>query len=145
MKCKDLHKNLIFFLEGGLPQKKMEEIQSHLAGCESCAAFAADLKTTLGIIEIEKSPVINPFFYTRVKAKLENGEQAKWQILQRPVFARILQPVLFSILLIVGVYSGVKIGQTSPMKTYSTTVLDQKAIPYLNEMETESIETFLME
>jgi hypothetical protein len=63
----------------------------------------------------------------------------------RPVFARILQPVMFSILLVIGIYSGIKIGQPSPVKVYSTEMFEQDAIPYLNEMETESIETFLME
>jgi hypothetical protein len=145
MKCKNLHKDLIFFLEGDLPAKEMEQIQIHLAECDSCAAFAEDMKVTLGILEVEKSPAVNPFFYTRLKAKLENRESEKLQIFRRPVFARILQPVMFSILLVIGIYSGIKIGQPSPVKVYSTEMFEQDAIPYLNEMETESIETFLME
>ena len=145
MKCKNLHKKLIFFLEGDLPAKEMEQIQIHLAECNTCAAFAEDMKTTLGILEIEKSPAVNPFFYTRLKAKLENRASEELQIFRRPVFARVLQPVMFSILLIVGVYSGIKIGQPSPVKVVSTNMFEQEAIPYLNEMEAESIETFLME
>ena len=145
MKCKTLHKELIFFLEGDLPSRKMEQIQIHLAECNSCAAFADDMKKTLGVLEIEKSPAVNPFFYTRLKAELENRASEELQILGRPVLARILQPVMFSILLIIGVYAGIKIGEPSPIKVYSTTIFEQEAIPYLNEMEAESIESFLME
>lgn len=145
MKCKTVHKDLIFFLEGNLPSKKTEQIQMHLKECSACTAFAEDMKKTLGVLEIEKSPAVNPFFYTRLKAKLENSESVEFQIFRKPVLVRILQPAMFSILLIIGVYSGIKIGQPSPVKVYSTTILEQEAIPYLNEMDAESIETFLME
>ncbi|NOR76397.1 MAG: hypothetical protein GQ525_14720 [Draconibacterium sp.] len=145
MKCKNLHKKLIFFIDEDLSAKDMKQVQVHLSECNTCAAFAEDMKKTLGIVELEKSPTINPFFYTRVKAKLENQESAEMQILQRPIFARVLQPVMFSILLIIGVYSGIKIGEPTPIKVYSTSLLDQDAVPYLNEMEAESIESFLME
>lgn len=145
MNCKNLHKNLIFFLDGDLPAKEMEQMEIHLSECNDCAAFADDMKKTLGILEVEKSPDVNPFFYTRVKAKLENQEPAELQVLQRPVFARILQPAVFSILLIVGIYSGIKIGQISPVQVTGTNLFDEEAVPYFNEMEAESIETFLME
>ncbi len=145
MNCKNLHKNLIFFLEGDLPAKEMKQMEIHLRECDSCAAFAEDMKVTLGILEAEKSPAINPFFYTQLKAKLENRESEEPAFLKRPVLVRVLQPALFSVLLIIGIYSGIKIGQPSPVKVYSTEMFEQDAIPYLNEMETESIETFLME
>ena len=145
MKCKTLHKKLIFFLEGDLPAKEMVQIQIHLAECNACAAFAEDLKKTLGVLEVERSPAVNPFFYTRLKAKLENQESEELQAFRRPALVKVLQPVMFSILLIAGVYSGIRIGQPSPVKVYSTNIFEQEAIPYLNEMEAESIETFLME
>jgi hypothetical protein len=37
MKCKTLHKKLIFFLEGDLPEKEAQEIKIHLNECESIA------------------------------------------------------------------------------------------------------------
>ncbi len=145
MECKTIHNDLIFFLEGDLPSEKARQIEMHLNECSSCAAFAEEMKKTLGILETEKSPAVNPFFYTRLKAKLENREPEESSVFKRVVLARVLQPVLFSILLIIGIYSGIKIGQPSPVKVFSTTQFDQEAVPYLNEMETESIETFLMQ
>ena len=82
MKCKNLHKKLIFFLEGDLSPKMMEEVQNHLDECSSCAAFAKELKQTLGIIETEKELEVNPYFYTRLKARLENQNE------QSPAFGR---------------------------------------------------------
>jgi anti-sigma factor RsiW len=145
MKCKTLHKNLIFFLEGELSSSEMEQMKIHLSECTDCAAFAEDIKKTLGILKTEKSPAVNPFFYTRLKAKLENQEEKAKEVFWQPAMLRVLQPVVFSILLIAGIYSGIKIGQPAQLKMYNTTMLDQEIIPYLNEMEVESIEAFLME
>lgn len=144
MKCKALHKKLIFFLEGDLPSTEMEQIKVHLLECASCEAFAEDLKKTLGILETEKSPEVNPFFYTRLKAKLENQSPAEEELALRPVFVKISQPVAFSILLVVGIYSGIKIGQPSHDKFQIASIINQGEIPFLNEMEAEPIEAFLM-
>lgn len=143
MKCKNLHKKLIFFLEGDLSPAKMNEVQNHLVGCSSCASFAKELKLTLGIIEIEKNPEINPYFYTRLKAKLEN--RAESPVLGRLILAKVLQPAIFSILLIIGIYLGIKIGQPASSKQYSITLMQNQEIPYLNEMAAETIESSLME
>ncbi len=145
MNCKTLHKELIFFLEGDLPLEKREQLEAHLNECPDCAAFAADIKKTLQVTENEKSTEVNPFFYTRVKAKLENNETQHIAAFENVFLRKVLQPVLFSILLIIGVYSGIKIGQPAPVNVFSSTQFDQETVPYLNEMETESIETFLME
>ena len=53
MKCEKLHKKLIFFLDGDLPEKEAQEINSHLNECTDCDAFAEDMKKTLGIIQEE--------------------------------------------------------------------------------------------
>lgn len=145
MNCKNLHKKLIFFLEGDLPKNESEQIQLHLTECEECALFFEDMKNTLSIIEDEKLPEVNPFFYTRLKARIENQESAETDYSRRPVFARILQPVVFSILLLIGVYSGFKVGQSKSVQVANNTSSEQEIIPYLNEMKTESIEAFLME
>lgn len=145
MKCKTLHKNLIFFLEGELSSSEMEQMKIHLSECIDCAVFADDMKKTMGIIEAEKSPTVNPFFYTRLKAKLENQESEQKQIFWKPALVRVLQPAMFSFLLIVGIYSGIKIGQPASIQQYTATIMQNEVIPYLNEMEIESFETSLME
>jgi hypothetical protein len=144
MKCKTLHKKLIFFLDGDLSAEEMEQMRLHLSECNDCATFAEDMKKTLAILEFEKSPEVNPFFYTRLKTKLENQTIKQDRISLNPVWARILQPSLFSVLLIAGIYSGIKIGQTSTVNSKYASYTEKEIIPYLDEMETETIETFLM-
>lgn len=145
MNCKNLHKKLIFFLEGDLPKNEEEQIQVHLSECKDCALFFEDMKKTLGIIETEKLPEVNPFFYTRLKARIENQESAEIDYSRRQVLVRVLQPAVFSLLLLAGIYSGFKVGQPKSVQLTDNVFYEQEIIPYLNEMNTESIEAFLME
>jgi predicted anti-sigma-YlaC factor YlaD len=145
MKCKTLHTKIIFFTEGSLPAREMEKIKIHLENCSDCAAFYNEMKKTLAVIENEKTPQLNPFFYTRVKARLENQVENVAVTRQNPVLVRILQPALFSLLLLAGIYAGVKIGQPAKINSDSSVYTENEIVPYLNEMETEAIENFLME
>ena len=145
MKCNDLHNKIIFFLDAELPVKEMQEIKLHLAECAECNAFTEEMKKTFKILSDEKRPEVNPFFYTRVKAKLEKQLEAKKGFVLKPALVKILQPAFFSILLIAGIYTGIKIGQPVPKPVGFDTDIQHEIVPYLNEMETETIELFLME
>jgi len=143
MNCKSSHKKLIFFLEGELPENEMKTMQEHLDVCPDCKAFASELQKTLGIIEVEKNPEVTPFFYTRLKAKLEN-RSSTIKPLWQPLLVKVLQPAFFVILLLIGIYGGFKIGQPFE-KSASQIYSAQEVVPYLNEMSDEPIEVFLME
>lgn len=145
MKCKALHNKLIFYLEGDLSEKEAEQVQNHLSECSDCARFASEMQKTLGILETEKSPEMNPFFFTRLKEKMKPQNGTFELKGDNPFLIRVLQPALFTLLLLAGIYSGIKIGQKAEGRFYATTDPDEKVIPYLNEMEAEPIEAFLME
>jgi anti-sigma factor RsiW len=145
MKCKQLHNKLIFYLEGDLPKDEMDFVKKHLSECPDCAAFADEMRKTFAVLEAEKSPEVNPFFYTRLKAKMEAQAEAVEPATANPYWRRILQPALFSLLLLIGIYSGIKIGQKAEDQLFAASSADEQIIPYLNEMEVEPIETFLME
>jgi anti-sigma factor RsiW len=145
MKCNTIHKKLIFFLEGDLPVREADEIYEHLARCEKCAAFAEDMKKTLSIIKLEKSPEVNPFFYTRLKARMEKEKEKVLQPAEFPLWEKVLQPAIFSLLLLAGIYTGIRIGRPANGELTSHHSAERELVPYLNEMEAEPIETFLME
>ena len=142
MKCKNVHNKLIFFLEKELPVSEMEQVQKHLDECSECARFTAEMKNTLQILDNDKVNDENPFFYTRVKERL--AKQAEEQPAVRPVLVRILQPVAFSILLLLGIYGGFKLGQAPNANIAGSGFTEQEVIPYWNELEAEPIEAFLM-
>jgi anti-sigma factor RsiW len=144
MKCKTVHTNLIFFLEKELPASEMKQVQEHLDTCPDCALFAEEMKKTLSILETEKATENNPFLYTRIKAKLENQEEGKSIQVSRPILVRVLQPVAFSIILLLGIYGGIKIGNTGSTVQETAVLADQEMIPFWNGMDSEPIESFLL-
>ena len=143
MKCKNVHNKLIFFLEKELPVSEMEQVQKHLDECSECALFAAEMKNTLSILDSDKVTDENPFFFTRVKARLE--KQSQEEPVARPVLVRILQPVAFSIILLLGIYGGFKLGQAPKGAITDSSLTEQEMVPYWNELQDEPIESFLME
>lgn len=145
MQCKRIHKKLIFYLEGDLPDREAGEVAAHLLRCNECAALAEEMRKTLGILELEKSPEVNPFFYTRLKARLEKEESEVRRPVGFPVWKSILQPAVFTLLLFLGIYAGIKIGQPASADVNSYYTADTELVPYLNELDAEPIESFLME
>ena len=143
MECKKVHSKLIFFLEKELPDLEMSLVQEHINSCSECALFAKEMSLTLDILEEEKSTEVNPFFYTRVKASMENQEQEV--VTRQPVLARVLQPLAFSVILLFGIYGGIKLGQPHKTEVAENSLNEEQMIPYLNEMDAEPIEAFLME
>ena len=144
MNCKKAHKEIIFYLEGDLLPTKEKEIEAHLKQCPDCMAFAEDLKLSLGIISNSPKMEVTPFFYTRLKARIENLGQIKVSPMWERFFV-VFRPVFFSILLAVGIFSGIKIGQKTTDYNTSYSSSQVEPVPYLNELGMESLESFLME
>ncbi len=145
MKCKTIHKKLIFFVEGDLPEKEMQEVRFHLSGCSRCKAFAEEMKKTLNIVQLEKSAPVSPYFYTRLKARMEKQQEAVVGQESLSLWGRVLQPVMFSVLLMAGIYTGIKIGGQARAEKSLPLNTRTEVIPFLNEMQSEPLESFLME
>lgn len=143
MNCKQVHKKIIFFVENELPAEEMQQVSEHLAACPDCALFAEEVRKTLGMLEQDRLPAENPFFYTRVKARLESGLNSV--SVQGSLLVRVLQPAVFTILLLAGIYAGAKLGSYQPASLSMNSSAVEQIIPYFNELETEPIEAFLME
>lgn len=145
MNCNIIHKKLIFFLEGDLPREHMEKVAEHLNQCGDCAAFAEDLRKTMGIVQMEKQVQVSPYFYTRLKARIIKEQDNQAAESGSIVWKRVLQPALFTVLLVVGILAGVFTGRQAGRGTVSSSVNSAENIVFLNEMEAEPLETFLME
>jgi hypothetical protein len=71
------------------------EVESHLAACESCSQELAGLRATMTLLDDWKAPEPNPYFLTRLNARL--GEQrasapAGWA---RSLFEKMRARVLY--------------------------------------------------
>jgi len=139
MKHEQIHKDLIFYLDNELSDEKRKAVEEHLAECADCRSFLAFLKEEMHIIEKEKNPEASPYFFTRLSARLDEKQvyqtQSQW--------ARLAQPAFFSLILLAGIYGGVKLGSnaSSPLVNQQTS----SGVQMLNDFAAEPIESFLLD
>jgi anti-sigma factor RsiW len=140
MNCKKCHSNLIVYLEGGLRENERPAMEAHLKACEKCAGYATYLNESLQVIENEKNIDPAPFMFTRIKARMTTPVIPTygkvWQIK--------LQPAFFTVLLLVAIYSGIRIGSRFSTVT-NEDFIAETLLPAINEMKAEPLELFLME
>jgi predicted anti-sigma-YlaC factor YlaD len=139
MKTKCIHNDLIFYLDNELSEEKRTSVEKHLSACADCRSFLAFLQGEMKIIAKEKNPEVSPFFYTRLSArldeKLERQIQSQW--------VRLAQPAFFSLLLVIGIYGGLKLGgNASSPKVYQQAT---NSAQMLNDFAAEPIESFLLD
>jgi len=139
MKTKCIHKDLIFYLDNELSVEKRTVVEKHLEECADCRDFLVFLQEGIQIIEKEKNPEVSPFFYTRLSARLEDKHEHQTQ----SQWVRLAQPAFFSLILLAGIYGGLKLGinASSPKVHQQAT----NSIPMLEDFEAEPIESFLLE
>lgn len=139
MNCRSIQKELIFYLDNELLAERTSIVEHHLKNCACCRDYLTFVQSELHLIIEEKNQELTPFFYTRLSVRLEEGE--KYQTDRS--WSRILQPALFTLLLIIGIYGGIQIGNDA-----SSTIIDQNAqsaMQLFDDFESEPIESFLLD
>lgn len=139
MNCKQCHNDLIFYIDGHLSEERRQAVEAHLQLCGDCASFMDYLNSTLNVIDAEKKLKPSPFIFTRIKTRLEPEDRKNtaglWQ--------KIWQPAIFSLLLLLGVYSGIRLGQEFS-EGVTQDFMTGEIAPLMNEMTAEPMELFLM-
>ncbi len=72
MNCKDFRNNILFFIDKDLNGKNSIEFKKHLEICGDCKLLFEKIASTYAFTKNDKVTDSNPFFYTRVKAAIEN-------------------------------------------------------------------------
>src|SRR5690554_2798980 len=145
MNCESIHKKLIFFIEGDLPDNEMQVISKHLSQCPECSRYAEDFRRTFEVIDEEKRYEVSPYFYSKLKVKLEKQMKPIPETTLFSIWERFLQPALFSVLLLAGIYTGIITGRDAVKSTAYNIESPVEALPFLNEMDLEPLESFLIE
>ncbi len=142
MKCQQIQNRLLFFIEGSLSEKETADVSSHIQSCSECKSIYIELKATLGVIETEKKPEVNPFLFTRIQQQIEN----KQSIEKRKVnIARILQPFVIAVFLLFGILAGFLMGtEFYYPQDDSISESNNNEAYYINDFQQERIETFLL-
>lgn len=142
MKCKQIQRELIFYLEGGLNIEKRNEMKSHLSECETCKNFADNLDLSLKIIDKEKELQVNPFMYTRIQERINSYEHKPNAFITSAT--RILRPVFVSAVIVFGIFAGIKLGNYFNDRLVNNVTEIQIESYYLNDFQHEPVEAGLL-
>jgi hypothetical protein len=115
MKCKYIYKNLIGYIEQTIPANLHEEIDNHINSCRSCEELYNNVFATYHIADVNIVPEVNPFFYTRLEQKLKT--KVDREITFVPKLILKLQPIAITILIVVGISTGILIGKNISVST----------------------------
>ena len=110
MTCNQVHKQLIFYIDGELTPEMTRKIQAHLDTCAECQRIYHKMKSAWGTQAAEQIPY-QPFFYTRVKQGLQNGMEKNTRFGLQKYKRMILQPAIYFAVLGLGIYLGIQLGQ----------------------------------
>jgi len=110
MKCSEVQKEMIFYIEKELKKTSALAIERHLNKCKKCNFIFSEMNKTYSILNDVEQLNPNPFFYTRLSEKMIEIDNKENKIIFRPSFIKILQPIVVSFVLIVSVVLGIVIG-----------------------------------
>ncbi|WP_159516870.1 anti-sigma factor [Sunxiuqinia indica] len=137
MKHQQIRDKLIFFREQSLPENETRIIQEHLVHCKECSLFLDRLNEDFATIQSEKLVSADPFYYTRLKAKMEQHEQLG-------VTSRSwAQVVVFSVLLIFAISGGIMLGKNFSTLDYQNETVTSELLLF-DGVKQEPIEQFLL-
>ncbi len=129
------------YLEGLLSEADFKEFGTHLEECASCRGFAAYMSESLKSVSRSRIREADPYFFTRLKARMEN--QAEQKDRKREIMG-VVRPLFYSFLLVASVVAGIVIGSYGSFSRAAESSAENM-IPWMNEMRNEPIENFLMD
>ena len=102
MDCNKILNNILFYLDNELNEAERIQFESHLHECPQCKAIYDNVTASYNIIAAENQVVVNPFFYHKLKSKLETTQESK--VIN--IFTAILKPMAIAASIALGIFIG---------------------------------------
>lgn len=116
MNCKELEVTAIAYLDGKLPPRQREAVESHLEGCSACRERIQGFSGVLGILSEWEDIRPSPFFHTRLARRIEQeaASEGWWGSLRQGWLFRPLANPVFAAALVAVVALAVVLLRYSP-------------------------------
>ena len=153
MNCREIEKILPKYIEDKLSSEQNQEVLNHIDSCNNCSILHSKLIKILSLLKPTSDIQEQPFYYTRLKQKMENQKEIKVSFLHPALLKKLMQPAIYLVSLFLAVYIGILIGSGSSYQNkYSHVKEDDKdyieifaEYQYMNDFEIETIENILIE
>jgi anti-sigma factor RsiW len=135
MNCKEIEHQLIFLIDGELPEKLTRELTDHIQVCKACEAKYHYLKEALSGVNEIKNEKPRAFFYTRLIGRMEGSERKVRQLQWAPLS--------IASILVIGLLAGTLIGKlTVPELSQAPSAYTLSDM--FNEVRLESMELIIL-
>ncbi len=139
MKCSQIDKMLFNYAEGTLSSEDSVVVEGHLNECTYCRGFVEEIRKVLSVVETEKRVEENPFFFTRVEARMLRHDRVPELSLVR------LLPTLAAVIFFVGgVFAGINIGKLYGTGGTEDNRLVYETKQYIDDFGQEPIESYII-
>ena len=143
MDCSFVRNNLFAFHEKSLSRKEEEEFIGHVGSCRDCSLIWEEFQAIAGIMDLKKAEEPSPFAETRILQRIESQFDQR-KVAVNPWYARVLQPLAATFILLVALLIGLSIGKKGIEKVPESTLHPDEIrslradlnIPVLTEEET---------
>ena len=102
MDCDKISNNIFFYLDKELSEDERLKFEAHLNECPQCKALYENVASTYKIIGLENQLAANPFFYHKLKTKLETKEESR--VIN--IFSTVLKPLAIAASIVLGIMIG---------------------------------------
>ena len=75
MQCKEIEYYIWEYIEDSLDKEQQQKMVEHFDSCVSCASLEKGMRASMALIDGSKKTEVDPFFYTRLEARLETRVQ----------------------------------------------------------------------
>ena len=107
MKCADVQRNMLGFIEGELEPRKYREVKKHLESCPQCASCEMKFAKAIRYIQLEKQADVDIRMFAAVQEALAMPDADEHR---KPVTG-LIQALSFATMLILAMIAGVYIGK----------------------------------
>ncbi|WP_430973311.1 anti-sigma factor family protein [Sunxiuqinia rutila] len=135
MKHRATKEKLLFFLEDTLSAPEKQKVAEHLSGCVECRQLLEELRQDWMLLKLDKYKENDPYFYTRLKARMEKPVTS--------VARRVWQPALFGVLLVLAVSLGTLVGKQFSAEPAADVRFTSELVSF-DGLQEEPIEQFLL-
>lgn len=80
MDCKITEKKILFYINNELSDVDMAVIKKHINECKNCSSLAKSFKESFSTITENKITEKDPYFYSRLTARMEQEKKWNWKI-----------------------------------------------------------------
>ena len=102
MDCNKISKNIIFYLDNELSEDGRIEFEAHIHECPQCMNLYENVASTYKLIAVENNIEANPFFYHKLKTRLETKEESSLI----NIFSTVLKPLAIAASIALGILIG---------------------------------------